>query len=85
MRFYKGKNYKLIEFDGGMVITESNQNLKNEPTAKPLIIADAGALLTYLDRYFFEREQGKGLQYAHDKAMNTAQITKIMPKGVTQL
>lgn len=76
MIFIKGKNYKLIEFGDGLIITEVQHKL-NDPNAKPLIMADAGTLLTYLDRFFFEREGGKSLKDAHDCAMNTAQITTI--------
>lgn len=76
MKFVKGKNYKLIEFGDGLIITEVQHNL-SDPAAKPLIVADAGRLLTYLDRFFYEREAGKSLKDAHDQAMNTAQITTI--------
>lgn len=80
MKFAKDKNYKLIEFGDGLIITEVQHNLSDK-NAKPLIVADAGRLLTYLDRFFYEREDGKSLKDAHDLAMNTAQITAIQVPG----
>lgn len=76
MNFSKGKSYKLVELKGALVITDSDKNVTD---GNPLIIADAGTLLTYLDRYFFERELGKELRVAHDLAMKTAGITKVRP------
>lgn len=78
MNFIKEKNYKLVEIAGALVITDVNQNVK-DLTATPLIIADAGRLLTYLDRYFYERELGAPLRDAHEQAMKTAQITLVLP------
>lgn len=77
MNFIKGQNYKLTETAGALVITASDTTVKDE-SAKPLCIADAGALLTYLDRYFFERERGTLITDAHDLALRTAQITNIV-------
>lgn len=78
MRFGKGKNYKLTEIAGALVITDVSVKLTDR-TQQPLIVADAGPLLTYMDRFFFEREQGKNLRDAHDAAMKTAQITNVLP------
>lgn len=73
MIFIKGQNYKLTETMGALVITAADIKVK-DPAAKPLCLADAGALLTYLDRYFFEREAGKSMTDAHDLALRTAHI-----------
>lgn len=83
MIFAPNKNYKLIELPNGLVIVEvgNNQIEKLFPGAQPLMIGDAGPLLTYMDRYFFERQNGKTLAEAHDLAMKTAGITKVIPKG----
>lgn len=78
MNFEKGKNYKLVEIAGALVITDTTQNVK-DLTARPLVIADAGRLLTYLDRYVYERELGTPLRDAHEQAMKTAQITLVLP------
>lgn len=78
MIFAKGKNYKLTEIGGALVITDVRVKL-TDPKQQPLIIADAGPLLTYMDRYFFEREAGKSLRDAHARAMKTAQITNVLP------
>lgn len=78
MKFAKAKNYKLVEIAGALIITDTTQNVK-DATAKPLIIADAGRLLTYLDRYVYERELGTPLRDAHEQAMKTAQITLVRP------
>lgn len=78
MLFKKEKNYKLVELAGALVICDVDQRVK-DLTAKPLIVADAGRLLTYLDRYFFEREKGTPFRDAHDLALKTAQITTIIP------
>lgn len=79
MIFEKEKIYKLIEIEGALVITDTRNNVA-DVKAQPLIVADAGPLLTYLDRYFFEREKGTPLREAHELAMKTAQITRIIPK-----
>lgn len=78
MNFEKEKTYRLTEIAGALVIGDANVSVK-DPNAKPLVVATAGRLLTYLDRYFFEREKGTPLREAHDKAMKTAQITIILP------
>jgi hypothetical protein len=45
----------------------------------PLMIGDAGQVLTYLDRYFFEREKGTAMREAHELALASASITIIRP------
>jgi len=79
MNFTKGRMYRVTETAGALVIHEPNQKVR-DLTAKSLIIADAGACLTYLDRYFFEREKGTDRREAHEKALATAQITVIRPQ-----
>jgi hypothetical protein len=76
MIYSRGKFYKLTAFKGGLVITDGEDNLK-DPTAAPLCKADAGRMLSYLDRFLFEREHGASLNDAHKAALKTAQITNI--------
>lgn len=78
MIFTKGKTYKLVEIRGALVICDRDEKVKGQQ-AMPLMIGDAGHLLTYLDRYFFEREKGTPVREAHQAALNTAQITIIKP------
>lgn len=78
MNFTKGKIYKLVELRGALVICDRDEKVKGQQ-AQPLMIGDAGPLLTYLDRYFFEREKGTELREAHDIALKTAQITIVRP------
>lgn len=78
MRFAKGKNYKLIEIDGALIICDGDQHVFHKKQI-PLLVADAGPLLTYLDRFFFEREKGTNIRDAHDLAMKTAQVTNLLP------
>lgn len=73
MKFTKGQNYRVTEIDGALVISAADINVKDRKS-HPLIIADAGALLTYLDRFFFERENGRSLKDAHELALRTAHI-----------
>lgn len=73
MRFTKGQNYRLTEIGGALVISAADMNVKDRKST-PLVIADAGALITYLDRFFFERENGKTLKDAHELALRTAHI-----------
>lgn len=79
MNFSKGRMYRVTETAGALVIHEPNQKVR-DLTARALIIADAGACLTYLDRYFFEREKGTDRREAHEKALASAQITVIRPQ-----
>lgn len=79
MVFDKEKNYLLVEIDHALVILDDITAKPPTVSHQPLLIADAGTLLTYLDRYFFEREHGATLAEAHDRAMKTAKITKILP------
>jgi len=76
MRFDKGQGYKLHEMNDALVITASSTTVAN---GKPLCLADAPTLLVYLDRYFYERENGKSRLDAHSLALSSAQITEIKP------
>lgn len=79
MRFAPGKIYKLTEIPGGLVITDFDQKVK-DPSARPLVVADAEKLLTYLDRYIFERNKGTDWKDAHHAALHTANVTKVIPR-----
>lgn len=88
MIFAKDKNYKVTEIDRALIISDTWLNIglgSKEHPAQPLMIGGAGPVLTYLDRFFFEREKGADLRTAHDLAMKTAGITAIVPKGTTIL
>lgn len=71
MNFEKGKMYKLIEGDECLIITHANANVR---AAQPLVMCDAARMLAYLDRYFFERENGRDMRDASDMAQRTAEI-----------
>lgn len=81
MIFAKGKTYKLVEMPNALIITEMNIKVGEQKGSEvqPLMLGDAGPLLTYLDRFFYERENGRDLKTAHDLALKTAQITKVIP------
>lgn len=78
MIFTKGKIYKVVELRGALVICDRDEKVKGQQ-AQPLMVGDAGPVLTYLDRYFFEREKGTPMREAHETALKTAQITIIKP------
>lgn len=78
MIFRKGKIYKVVELRGALVICDHDEKVQGQH-AQPLMIGDAGPLLTYLDRYIFEREKGTLLQEAHELALKTAQVTAMKP------
>lgn len=73
MIFNKDKLYKLVEFSSGLIIMDSEDNLERKDQV-PLIIAGAGHMVTYLDRYFYERERGVPGPDAHKRALQTANM-----------
>lgn len=77
MIFAKGKTYKVLEMPDCLVITSSYQQVRG---ASPLVLADASAMLVYLERFVVEREGGKTRIEAHDLALKTAGITIVKPK-----
>lgn len=78
MHFSKLKMYKVVEFDHGLVIIDDGDDLK-DPKAQPLMKGYAGTVITYLDRYFYEREAGTDKRDAHELALNAAGLTAVTP------
>jgi hypothetical protein len=73
VNFAKDKTYKITETPGAIVITAHDITVK-DPAAKPLCLGTAGHVLTYLDRYFYERERGNTQRDSHHKACETAKL-----------
>lgn len=69
----KDKMYKLVESEHMLAIVESTMNVKG---GNPLIIGHVGDIITYLDRFLYERERGLDLRAAHEAALKTANITQ---------
>ncbi len=65
--------YKVCEFDSGIIIIGSRDNLQR-PGVVNLIIADLPTCGEYLARYCFERAAGKDPQAAHAEALKGARV-----------
>ena len=74
MRFLKDQLYKVVEMDSALVIIDANDQVTK---AQPLMAGQAGHVLSYLDRYFWEREHGTPEILAHERALNTANLGAI--------
>lgn len=77
MKYSKDKSYKLIEFEGGLLITDNSLTLK-DPTANPLIIADAPTMALYIEHYMQERAKGTPQKEAHRLACVFAQRGRML-------
>lgn len=69
----KGKQYKIIEIDHALVICDPMVKMK---AGQPLAMGDAGNMITYLDRYFWERENGADMNTAADAALKGCGFTQ---------
>lgn len=73
MRFSKLINYKVVEFDGGILIMGAKDNLQR-PGVEQLIVADSETIGVYITRYMHGREMGKTVNDAHRDALKGASI-----------
>jgi hypothetical protein len=65
--------YKVCEFNSGIVIIGSRDNLQRPDTVE-LIIADLPTIGEYLARYCYERANGKDPKAAHAEALKGARV-----------
>ncbi len=71
-------NYKIIEFDHGIVIIDAKNNLMQRNQAVPLIVGSMDVCCEYLARYTYERGRGKSIRESHQIV---AAGMKILVKG----
>lgn len=69
----EGRMYKLIEIDHALMICDPLVSVR---TGQPLILGTAADVMTYLDRYFWEREHGATLAVAHQRATDGCGVTQ---------
>ena len=78
MKITEGMSYMLTEIGSGFVIHPQSVNLKGDPSAEALVLADRENLIEYLNHYLMAREAGKPLKEAHDLALQAARIPKVI-------
>lgn len=82
MNFTKDGVYKLVELPNGLLLTAQDIVLKEMPNVEPLILADMGAMCSYLGMYLYARCYGQqNMQTAHEHALKEAQIVKVFTPG----
>lgn len=67
--------YKVLEFDGGVIIVPQAAHLRM-PNTVGLIVADFATCGEYLARYCSERQAGKDQRTAHQWALRGAKVLK---------
>lgn len=80
MNINKFMQYRVVEFQTGIVITLANSQV-NMPQASNLIISDMPTCCEYLRRYTEARAGGKEVKEAHEIALRGANIIKITPNA----
>jgi hypothetical protein len=73
MNITLGQSYKVVEFDKGVILLDSKDDLKR-PDTWPLIIGNGETCAEYLLRYLRARENGKSIPLAHQQAIVGAQV-----------
>ena len=76
MKFEKGKQYKVVEIRGAMVIMDNINDKLRGQKAQPLIIGSGQWVCAYLMAYFHARESGLDMCKAHDAALKSESIPK---------
>jgi len=71
--------YKVVEFDKGILILNALDNMMNRPGAVELIMSDPKTIGEYLLRYLHARSKGAAgvsMREAHKQALQGAIVTR---------
>lgn len=74
MRISRIAFYKVIEFDKGILILDSNEKMMNRPDALELVTGDIKGIVEYLPRYLHARQFTDDVRNAHRQALRGAGV-----------